>query len=164
MINRIDNRGFSLLELLVAVSIIVVLSSVVIAGFHAAREKAQDAQRITELKQMKIALELYHNDHGHYPRQSDGANGRIGEGAGVDEALSDYMEEVPVDPAGPGNDTYYYYYDGEAVCGGQGEVVVVFAFNMAQQQGNGAEFCTVWGGEGGAGTANAYHVVVGDTD
>ncbi len=158
------NRGFSLLEVMVAISIIALLASVLIAGFDAAREKAQDSKRITELKQLKVALELYHTDYGHYPRESNGANGRIGEGAGVDTMLAPYMKSIPVDPAGPGNASYYYYYDGDATCGGVGDVVVVFAFNMAQQTGNGDDFCTVWGGEGGSGTANAYHVVIGNTD
>jgi len=153
-----------LLEVLVAVSIITLLTVAFTAGFSAAREKAQDSRRITELKQLKVALELYHNDFGHYPRQSDGANGRIGEGAGVDSMLAPYLRTIPADPVGPGDPSYYYYYDGDATCGGVGNVVVVFAFNMAQQSGNGDEYCTVWGGEGGSGTANAYHVVVGRTD
>lgn len=153
-----------MLEVLVAVSIITLLTVAFTAGFSAAREKAQDSRRITELKQLKVALELYHNDFGHYPRQSDGANGRIGEGAGVDSMLAPYLRTIPVDPAGPGDPSYYYYYDGDATCGGVGNVVVVFAFNMAQQTGNGDEYCTVWGGEGGSGTPNAYHVVVGRTD
>jgi prepilin-type N-terminal cleavage/methylation domain-containing protein len=157
-------RGFSLLELLVAISIITMLSSVLLAAWTTAREKAQDARRLTELKQLKIAIELYHNDNGHYPRETDGANGRVGEGAGIDAMISDYLTSVPHDPAGPGHDTYYYYYDGDATCGGSEDVAVVFAFNMAQQTGNGDEYCTVWGGEGGSGTANAHHIVVGLTD
>lgn len=157
-------RGFTLLELLVSVAIITLLSSVLLASFNAARERAQDARRISELKQFKVALELYHTDHGHYPRESDGANGRIGEGAGVDTMLAPYMTSIPTDPFGPGDPSYYYYYDGNATCGGVGNVVVVFAYNMAQQTGNGDDHCTVWGGEGGSGTPNAYHVVVGLSD
>jgi general secretion pathway protein G len=157
-------RGFSLLEVLVSISIIVMIASVLLAGFSAAREKAQDSQRITELRQLKFALELYHNDHGHYPRESEGANGKIGEGAGVDAMLEGYMRSIPIDPAGPGHPLYYYYYDGNATCGGVGNVAVIFAYNMAQQTGNGSEFCTVWGGEGGSGTPNAYHVVAGRSD
>jgi hypothetical protein len=35
---------------------------------------------------------------------------------------------------------------------------------MQQQAGNGSSLCTVWGGEGGSGTANAYHVIAGLSD
>lgn len=163
-LNQSSQRGFSLLEVMVSISIIVMLASVLLASWSSAREKAQDSRRITELQQLKFALELYHNDHGHYPRESEGANGKIGEGAGVDTMLAPYLSAIPVDPAGPNNPTYYYYYDGDAACGGSDDVVVVFAFNMQQQTGNGDDFCTVWGGEGGAGTANAYHIVAGFAD
>jgi len=161
---RAQISGFSLIELLIAIAIITMLASIVLASYDAARGKAQDVQRITELNQLKNAIELYRIDNGHYPRENEGANGRIGEGAGLDSLLVEYMPSIPIDPSGPGNPTYYYYYDGSATCGGMGTVAVVFAYNMSQQTGNGDEFCTVWGGEGGSGTANAYHVVLGRSD
>jgi general secretion pathway protein G len=157
-------KGFTLLELLVVIAIIGLLAVGATAGFSVAKEKAMDIQRITELKQLKIALDLYHIDHGHYPRQSEGANGRIGEGGTIDVMLLPYMKSVPYDPVGAGDPTYYYYYDGNATCGGTGNVVVVFAFNLQQQAGNGSSLCTVWGGEGGSGTGNAYHVIAGLSD
>lgn len=160
-----QSRGFTLLEILVAIAIIGILASVMLASFNTAQEKTQDTRRITELDQLKKALELYHIDHGHYPRESEGANGRIGEGAGVDEMLAPYMTKIPADPAGPGHANYYYYYDGRATCGGSDDIVVIFAYNMAQQTGNASKLpCTVWGGEGGSGTANAYHIIVGLSD
>lgn len=163
-ISYIQTRAFTLIELLVSIAIITMIASVLLASFDVARGKAQDAQRITELNQLKNALELYHVDHGHYPRQSEGANGRIGEGSGLDTMLAQYMTQIPVDPSGPMHPNYYYYYDGEATCGGVGDVAVVFAFNMSQQGGFGADYCTVWGGEGGSGTENAYHIVLGRSD
>lgn len=153
-----------MIELLVAIAIIGMLATLVVAMYSQAKEKAQDSRRISELKQLKIAIELYHNDFGHYPRESEGANGKIGEGSGLDTMLTKYMTSIPHDPLGGGNSTYYYYYDGDSTCGGIGHVAVVFAFNMAQQTGNGSAFCSVWGGEGGSGTPNAYHVVVGLSD
>lgn len=161
---RSSTQGFTLLELLVAIAIIGLLAVGAIAGFSIAKEKTMDVQRISELKQLKVALDLYHIDHGHYPRQSEGANGRIGEGGVIDTMLSPYMRSLPYDPVGRGDPSYYYYYDGSATCGGVGNVVVVFAFNLQQQSGNGSSLCTAWGGEGGSGTANAYHVIAGVTD
>ena len=79
------------MELLVAIAIITMLTSVVMASWSSAKEKAQDARRISELKQLKYALELYHTNYGHYPRESEGANGRIGEGSGIDTMLADFM-------------------------------------------------------------------------
>lgn len=157
-------KGFSLIEIMVVLAIIAILASVVLAAYEVAKEKALDSRRISELGQLKFALELYHNDHGHYPRESDGANGKIGEGAGLDTMIAPYMKAIPHDPLGPGNPTYYYYYDGTESCGGTGNVAVIFAYNLQQQTGNGSKLCTSWGGEGGAGTANAYHIILGASD
>lgn len=56
--------GFTLIELLVVISIVGVLSSVVLATVATARSKARDAQRISDLKQIQAAIELYALDNG----------------------------------------------------------------------------------------------------
>lgn len=67
---RNPKPGFTLIELLVAVSIIGVLSTLVLANFNAARERARDAQRKSDLKQTQTALLAYYNDIGSYPDKS----------------------------------------------------------------------------------------------
>jgi len=63
---RIRN-GFSLIELLVVVSIMGVLSTVLTANFMGMRERARDSQKIQDLSAMKSALRMYYNDFQHYP-------------------------------------------------------------------------------------------------
>ena len=65
--------GFSLIELLVVISIIGVLSAVLVANFMGMRERARDAQKIQDLYAVKNALRMYYNDHQSYPA-SDGLN------------------------------------------------------------------------------------------
>ncbi|MEI8067762.1 MAG: type II secretion system protein [Candidatus Shapirobacteria bacterium] len=60
-------KGFSLIELLVVISIIAVLTAVLVANFMGARERARDAQKISDLESLKGALRLYYNDHQNYP-------------------------------------------------------------------------------------------------
>ncbi|MDB5190058.1 MAG: gspG [Parcubacteria group bacterium] len=61
-------RGFTLIELLVVIAIIGLLSSVVLASLNAARVKARDSERISNLVQIRSAIEAYANDHsGQYP-------------------------------------------------------------------------------------------------
>lgn len=60
-------RGFTLLELLVVVTIIGMLSSVVLASVSAARIKARDARRVSDLKQLQLALQLYYGENSAYP-------------------------------------------------------------------------------------------------
>lgn len=68
MMSRIkNNRGFTLIELLVVISVISLLSSIVFSALSNARAKARDAQRVSEVKQIQNALELYRAQNGGFP-------------------------------------------------------------------------------------------------
>ena len=72
MNNKSKIKGFTLIELLVVIAIIGILSSVVLASLNTARAKARDAKRLSDMHQMKIALEFYYDSFGRYP-DSDNA-------------------------------------------------------------------------------------------
>lgn len=65
--NMKNKNGFSLVELLVVISIIAVLSAVLVANFMGMRERARDAQKIQDLNAIKSALRMYYNDKQSYP-------------------------------------------------------------------------------------------------
>lgn len=67
-----DDTGFTLIELLVVVAIIGILSSVIVSSLSTIKLKTRDAKRISDLKQIKIALESYFLDNGYYPPSSCG--------------------------------------------------------------------------------------------
>jgi len=60
-------QGFTLIELLVVIAIIGILSSVVLASLNTAREKSRDVRRITDVKQIQLALELSFSSNNAYP-------------------------------------------------------------------------------------------------
>ena len=62
-----SKKGFTLIELLVVISIIGLLSSVVLASLNTARAKSRDARRISDIRQIRNALELYKDSTGYYP-------------------------------------------------------------------------------------------------
>lgn len=159
---KYDNKGFTLIELLVVISIISLLASMLLLTFSKTLGKARDARRMHELRQIRSLMEIYYADYGYYPKESDGANGKVGEGAGLDSMLAPYGE-VPHDPLGPGNPNYYYYYDGKQWCDGKW-IAVLFVRRLEESSGNGGDFCSSWGGEGGAGQPEAWHIVLGPSD
>lgn len=61
------SKGFTLLELLIVITIIGLLTAVTIGSFQEARAKARDADRMRIVKEIQKALELYYSDQGHYP-------------------------------------------------------------------------------------------------
>jgi len=64
---RRDRRAFTLVELLVVISIIAVLAAILFPTLSIAKAKAQQAKCISNLRQIAIALELYAQDHEIYP-------------------------------------------------------------------------------------------------
>jgi len=62
-----SRKGFTLIELMVAISIIAIISAVGITTFSQSQKLARDAKRKQDLRSIGIALELYYQRYGHYP-------------------------------------------------------------------------------------------------
>ncbi|MFA7314798.1 MAG: type II secretion system protein [Candidatus Magasanikbacteria bacterium] len=62
-----NKKGFTLIELLVVIAIIGVLSTLAVVALGSARQKANDAKRLSDIKQIQTALELYYTDNNAYP-------------------------------------------------------------------------------------------------
>lgn len=56
-----------MIELLVAISIIAVLTAILLPNFVGTRERAEDAKKIQDAVAIKNALRLYYNDNQSYP-------------------------------------------------------------------------------------------------
>ena len=117
-------KGFTLVELLVVISIIGVLSVIGLNSFGSARVKARDSSRKSDLAAVAKALELYYNDQGEYPDDNSGKIMGCGVGAieectwGTSEFSNTttgevYMVELPADS----NSTYEYFYESFTVSG-----------------------------------------------
>jgi|GEM_PF-1346983 len=70
MIKKTD-KGFTLVELLVVISIISLLSSVILSSLSSARSKARDSIKIQAMEEYKKALNLFFSDKGYYPGSLD---------------------------------------------------------------------------------------------
>ncbi|MBV8489401.1 MAG: prepilin-type N-terminal cleavage/methylation domain-containing protein [Candidatus Eremiobacteraeota bacterium] len=93
-------KGFTLIEMMIVVSIIAILASILVPNFVRARAQAQTAGCEANLKEIATALELYETDNDRYP-----ASGTVDSS---NASLQPYLKQVPVDPvAGPAS--YYSY-------------------------------------------------------
>lgn len=59
--------GFTLVELLVVITILGILASIVLVAFRGAQIRGRDVQRKSDLKSISSALELFYSDYGRYP-------------------------------------------------------------------------------------------------
>ena len=59
--------GFTLVELLVVIAILGVLATISFVALNEVRAKGDDAARVSEIVQIRKALEVYYSEHGHYP-------------------------------------------------------------------------------------------------
>ena len=62
-----NKKGFTLIELLVVIAIIGLLSTLAVVALNSARAKSRDARRLSDVKQIQTALEMYLNDNSRYP-------------------------------------------------------------------------------------------------
>ena len=108
-----NKKGFTLIELLVVIAIIGLLSTLAVVALGSARKKANDSKRLSDVKQVQTALELYYTDNNAYPTAATAVN--LGDatheclnssGFAASGCASPYMGLVPM---GPGSTEYYTY-------------------------------------------------------
>lgn len=119
-------KGFTLVELMVTISVIGILTAVISANFNDARQQANDKKRMTDLKSLQLSLELYKSQYGRYPAQGCGTAGSdwagpgtasgiykkcspyiVGHTAGVN-FIPDFVQTLPTDSKSTAGKGFYY--------------------------------------------------------
>lgn len=67
-------NAFTLLELLVVISVIGVLVAVILPNLVGVRARARDSALKNEMRQLKTALRMYYNDNQSYPPDDNSGN------------------------------------------------------------------------------------------
>lgn len=111
--------GFSIIELLVVITIISILAGTLYYNLSAGSAQSRDAERQAELRNLQSAIELYRNDNGRYPEGCNGAgswSGQVGTayacatgGAYIVGLAPEYITTLPQDPRLNGSQSGYVY-------------------------------------------------------
>lgn len=101
-------RGFTLAEMIVVIAIIALLAVVVIFNVQEGKKKARDAQRLSDLQQIQLALRIYKDTHGRYPDMGcgrfdtdglywTGAHPTFGTCTEYIDGVTDFFQTLPID-------------------------------------------------------------------
>ncbi len=92
MIGKLVQKGFTLLELMIVISIIIILAAITLPQFQKTILHTRESVLRNDLHQMRILIDQFAADKGRLPQS-------------LDELASEgYMRQVPVDPITGQND------------------------------------------------------------
>lgn len=111
IIKKTSQAGFSLIELLVVATLIIVLTTIGLVSYNKSLLNSRNAKRKTDLETIRQALVMYKLDNGRYPNLT---NTQI-VGGGNNLGIATYLQTEPGDPKHDGV-TYYYQYTGTGTC------------------------------------------------
>jgi len=103
-----NKKGFTLIEMLIVITIIAVLASLILVGMGGARARSRDSRRIADLHNVMNALELYYSLNGTYPIRTSNSASAWDEFAGDLISADIGVSRIPKDPLNTGR--YYYRY------------------------------------------------------
>jgi type II secretion system protein G len=87
-------KGFTLVELLVVITIISLLTVITVSQFQTAKKKSNDVARKGDLNAVSKALQMYFNDYGVFPATDVIVWGGTFEDSSVNPAYV-YMKKLP---------------------------------------------------------------------
>lgn len=103
---KVRTRGFTLIEMLVVISIISLLGSIILTNVAEGRRRARDVQRVSATRTVITALEAYYVENGNYPCVYSISSG---DGSFLADLVNDgYISSPPQDPINSGAFQYWY--------------------------------------------------------
>ena len=113
MFRKTSKKGFSLVELLVVITIIAILSVVAYTAVGGQTVKAKNSRRMQDISTMQQALEIYFAENSSYPDSLDAGDTVNTHHRKINETQlgKKYISNMPTDPWSTSAKKVYYYYD-----------------------------------------------------
>ena len=113
-----NNKGYTIMEILVVVAIMGLISSIAFVSLQNARAEARDVKRVADIKQVQNALELYYSKYGVYPNTECNVllpsivacNSNFDAGDWISELTPEFIKELPNDPLNTTDPPVVYIY------------------------------------------------------
>lgn len=148
-------RGFTLIELMIAIAIIFVMLSILAAAFFEARQNSRDRTRVSDLTQIQFAIAAYSETNSSYPVPDTPQEIQHGYIRVLKGTVNNYWDTDVQDPRWDPSGTYEYRIYPELECGEDFYYAVVASNMEVEKNSNGAEICP-----GNTVMDNAYVVFV----
>lgn len=113
----VGQRGFTIVELLIAIVVIAVLATLPVAAYSGMQQRGRDTQRVSDMKAIVKGLEMYKTLNGSYPASN--TTNVIGgwEASSINPGqfllvlkTSGVMSTIPVDPVNTTSPSMFYKY------------------------------------------------------
>ena len=124
-------KGFTLIELMVVIAIILILALIAIPAYRNMQDRARKSRVQSDLRTLANALQMFYTDWNQYPvmatagRLEDKSGNAGGELTGNNGSVNKsgqisatgeagpihYIEKLPIDPFDPNAESYYYCSD-----------------------------------------------------
>lgn len=91
--NNMKEKGFTIVEVLVVVSIILLLASIIMTGLVDSRARARDSKLVSEINQISKTLAIYRVGHDGYPAGAVSGGDEVKDLLEV--PLAEYFEDFP---------------------------------------------------------------------
>lgn len=113
-----SKRGFTLVELMIVITVIAILATIAVVSFTRVQKQARDTKRKAEIKSLQTALQAYFTEKQHYPNTAPVTPGTAQVASVALTGLApDYIPSIPTGPLGaastvvPPNTDYIFVTD-----------------------------------------------------
>lgn len=135
-----QNRGFSLIEIMVVVVIIGILAALVVPKIMSRPEQARIVKAEADISSIQSALDLYKLDNGFYPSTNQGLQALVTKPSTAPRPhnwkTGGYLQRLPVDPWGQ---PYHYLNPGVHNANG----IDIFSYGPTGQPSGTGENATI---------------------